>query len=137
MSKMWVRVVAALAVLVSAVVHLVMWFDGVRDQGVVGVAFMVNAVAGLVIAALLLAWRHWLPGFLTLGFGASTLGAFVVSTTVGLFGVHADWSGGYVWAAAVSEVVAIVTGAWLLAGGRSGSEPGRQHGAAVHGLHLH
>ncbi|MGH3425781.1 MAG: hypothetical protein ACRDO8_13690 [Nocardioidaceae bacterium] len=104
------RLVAAVAVLVSAVVHLRLWLDGFRDLDVVGPAFMLNAVAGIVITALLLLWRHWLTLLLALGFGVATLGAFVISTTVGLFGVHEHWVGFYVWAAAVSEAVAIVAG---------------------------
>ena len=111
---MWLRIVAAVAVLVSAVVHLKLWFDGFRDIDVIGPAFMLNAVAGVVIAVLLLAWRHWIPSFLAAGFGASTLGAFIISATVGLFGVHESWSGGYVLAAAISEAVAIVAGLALL-----------------------
>ena len=109
---MWLRSVAAVAALVSAAVHLWLWTEGVRHQEVIGPAFLVNAVAGAVIAVLLLAWRHWLPLLLVVGFGLSTLGAFVVSTTVGLFGVHASWEGWDEWVAAAAEVVAIVTGAW-------------------------
>jgi hypothetical protein len=111
---MWLRIVAAVAVLVSAVVHLKLWFDGFRDIDVIGPAFMLNAVAGVVIAVLLLVWRHWVPSFLAAGFGASTLGAFIISATVGLFGVHESWSGGYVLAAAISEAVAMVAGLALL-----------------------
>lgn len=108
------RVLAAVALVVSAAVHLKLWFGGVRDQSV-GPAFLVNVVAGVVIAILLLTWReHWLPAFLTLGFGVSTLGAFIISTTVGLMGVHAHWEGFYVFAAAISEVVCIAVGAMLL-----------------------
>ena len=51
-----------------------LWFDGTRDLDVVGPAFMVNAVAGLVIAVLLVTWQHWVPLFLAVGFGVSTLG---------------------------------------------------------------
>lgn len=110
---MFVRVVAAAAAVVSAVVHLWLWFDGVKDQGEVGVMFMVNAVAGVVIAVLLVGWRHWVPLFLVAGFGASTLAAFLISTTVGLFGVEAGWSW-YAWVAAISEVVCVVAGLWAL-----------------------
>ena len=68
-----------------------------------------------MIAVLLVAWRHWIPAFLTFGFGVATLGAFILSTTPsGINGVHSRWEGGYVWAAAIAEVVAIVTGAVLL-----------------------
>lgn len=106
---MRIRWITALAVLISAGVHLRMWFEGVRSQHVVGSAFMVNAVAGVVIAILLISWQHWVPLFLGLGFGVSTLGAFIVAATVGLYGVHDHWTGGYVWTAAISEAVAIAT----------------------------
>ena len=62
----------------------------------------------------LVAWRHWFPAFLAFGFGLSTLGAFVVSTTVGLFGVNETWTGWAVWTAAISEAAAIVLGGLLL-----------------------
>src|SRR3954462_9171985 len=101
----------AAAVLVSAYVHLKLWFDGFRDIDKIGPAFMLNAVAGAVIAVLVLLWRHWLPLLLAVGFGASTLGAFIISATVGLFGVHEVWTGGWVWSAAISEAVAVVAGA--------------------------
>jgi hypothetical protein len=110
---MLVRMVAAVAAAISSVVHLWLWFDGVKDQGEVGVMFMINAVAGVVIAVLLIGWEHWLPPFLVAGFGASTLGAFFISATVGLFGIEAGWSW-YAWVAAVSEVVCIAAGLWSL-----------------------
>lgn len=108
------RHLAAAAVLVSALVHLYLWLDGMRDADVVGPAFLLNAVGGALIAVLLIAWRHWVPAFLALGFGLSTLTAFVLAATVGLFGVEEGWTGWAVWVAAVSEVVAVVAGARLL-----------------------
>lgn len=129
---MGMRLLAAVAVLVSAVVHLYLWFEGFRDLEVIGPAFLLNAAGGAVIAVLLLTWSHWVPALLTLGFGLSTLGAFVVSTTVGLFGVQEQWIGWAVWTAAGSEVVAIVLGGLLLLREnplRSGGQP--QHHAAA------
>ena len=106
------RLIGALAALVSAAVHLYLWFDGVKDQGTVGALFVVNVLAGAVIAVLLLLWRHWIPLFLLAGFGASTLGAFLIATTSGgLFGIHTGWSW-YAWLAAVSEVAAIICGVY-------------------------
>jgi len=107
---MVMRFLVAAAVLVSAAVHLYLWFDGFRSLHVVGPAFLLNAVGGAGIAVLLLTWRHWVPLLLAVGFGVSTLGAFLISATVGLFGVHEQWQGFYVWAAAVSEAFAIVAG---------------------------
>ncbi len=110
MSVLSLRLLAAVAALVSAAVHLYLWFDGVRHQHMIGPMFLVNVAAGIVIAVLLLTWHHWVPLFLVTGFGASTLGAFVIASTVGLYGIHTHWSGFAVWAAAVAEVVAVVTG---------------------------
>ena len=77
------RALGAAALVVSAADHLKLWFAGVRHQSV-GPAFLVNVVAGVVIAVLLLRWHHWVPAFLTLGFRGSTpAGAFVLATTVG------------------------------------------------------
>lgn len=124
---MKLRAIGAVAAAVSAVVHLYLWFDGVKDQGTVGALFVVNVVAGLVIAVLLLTWRSWLPPFLLAGFGASTLGAFLISVTVGLFGIETGWSW-YAWLAAASEIVAILVGLWLLkaeGGGASARSPGQ------------
>lgn len=112
---MALRIVTAVAALVSAAVHgILWWFLDYRAIGVVGPAFLLNAVAGVVIAVLLLTWHHWVPALLVTGFGASTLAAFAVSATVGLFGVHERWSGGWVLTAAVSELVCVVGGLVLL-----------------------
>ena len=108
---MTVRIVVAVAVLVSAYVHLYEWLNGYRHEHVIGPLFVVNIVAGVVIAVLLVTWKHWLAPFLAFGFGASTLGGFALATTsAGLFDDHEKWQGSYVWIAAVTEAVAIVLG---------------------------
>ena len=135
---MGMRMLAAVGVLVSAAVHLWLWFDGYRDIEVIGPAFMLNAVAGAVIAGLLLAWRHWIPPFLAVGFGVSTLGAFVISATVGLFGVQESWTGGAVLTAAASEVVAVLAGLVALAQAHPwGSRRELQDRLSVRRAHLH
>jgi len=95
-------------VLLSAVIHLDLWADGMKNTRVGG-AFMVNAVGGLAIGVLVLVWRHWFPLFLAAGFGAATLGAFLLSTTsAGFMGVHEQWQGFDIWACAIAEAGAIV-----------------------------
>jgi hypothetical protein len=112
---MKLRIIVAAAVLVSGAVHLKLWADGFRDISVIGPLFLLNAVAALVIAGAVLRWRNWPPLLVAVGFGASTLGAFVISATVGLFGVHEVWNrGGYAVTANVSELVALVVGSWAL-----------------------
>jgi hypothetical protein len=128
---MTLRIVIAAAVLVSAFVHLREWLDGFRHVHVIGPLFLVNIVAGVVIAVLLVTWRHWFAPFLALGFAATTLGGFVLATTgAGLFGDHEKWQGSYVWVAAASEAAVIVLS--LLALSREmHTSPVRQHSTAV------
>lgn len=108
------RGLTASGVAVSAVVHLELWAAGMRFLDVVGPAFLLNAAGGLAIAVTVLFWRHWLPLLAAIAFGLGTLGAFVLSTTVGFFGVHETWSGVPQLVSAVSEVVAVVFGAAAL-----------------------
>jgi hypothetical protein len=110
---MIVRLVTAVAVLVSAAVHFDLW-PKVRDNDVIGPAFLLNGIGGVVIALLVLFWRHWAPPLLAVGFGLSTIGAFTISATVGMYGVHEHWEGFSVWAAFIAEVVAVVGGVVLL-----------------------
>jgi hypothetical protein len=113
-NAMKLRSLASAGVLVSAAIHLYLWFDGFRHTDIVGPAFLLNAVGGTIIAVLLVTWRHWIALLLAVGFGASTLGAFITATTVGLFGVHEHWTGWEVWTAAASEVIAIAAAGTVL-----------------------
>ena len=112
------RWVTALAVLVSAVVPLYLWKEGRRAVGVIGPAFQLTGAGGIVIAAAVLGWRHWLTLLAAAGFGAATLGAYVLSRTVGLAGVRETiWTPEAVISAVV-EVLAIVSAvvAWRAEG---------------------
>ena len=121
------RILAALAVLVSAYVHLYEWRSGMRHVHVIGPLFIVNIVAGVAIAVLLFTWRHWLAPFLALGFGATTLGGFALATTsAGLFGDHEKWQGSYIWAAAIAEAVTVLAALFSLSRELL-TEPERQH----------
>jgi hypothetical protein len=122
---MKMRMLAAAGVLVSAAVHLYLWFHVFRHAHVVGPAFMVNAVGGTAIAVLLVTWRHWVPLVLAVGFGVATLGAFIIAATAGLYGVHEHWTTWEVWTAAAAEIVVIVAAGTLLLQGyplRSGHQ---------------
>lgn len=131
------RLIAAAAVLVSGWIHLKLWIDGTRHLDVIGPAFMINAVAAVVIAVMLMAWRHWVPLFLTVGFGASTFAAFVISATVGLFDVNESFSGSYEWASLVSEAAAVVFGLWAAWQEGYLSQLKLEHRQAVRRQHLH
>lgn len=134
---MSLRLAAAVGVLVSGLVHLWLWFEGFSEIRWIGPLFMLNAVAGVVIAVLLLLWRSWVPPLLAVGFGGSTLVAFLISATVGLLGVHEIFSGTWQIVAGVADVLAVVAGLAVLwrgrpttgSAGRSAREP--QDGFAV------
>lgn len=116
----WVlRVLVALALLGSAWVHLDVWLGGYRQLALLGPLFMVNVVAGVVIAAGILSWRHWLPALAAVGFGAATLGAFLLSVTVGFLTTNefGGFHGVLEISAVVTEVVCIVGGAALVRSG--------------------
>ena len=128
---MTTRYVAAVAVLVSVSIHLVLWFQGMRSVHVIGPLFLLNVVGGIVIVALLLRWPHPGAGVLAACFGAATLGAFTMASTIGLFGDHPAWEGFSVFAAALSELVAIVAGLAILLEDNDDPVPTPRHSNAV------
>lgn len=134
---MSMRLLAAVAVLVSAAMHLYLWFEGYRDIDTIGPAFLLNAFGGGVIVVLLLFWRHWIPPLLAVGFGLSTLGAALLSVTVGLFGFEETWEGWEVWTAAISEIAAVVLGAMVVLRESLRASRGQpEHHASVRRSHL-
>lgn len=88
------RILVVLGLLGSAWVHFDLWqFEYFSQIDVIGPLFLVNTVAGVVIAIAVVAWRHWLPVLLAIGFGAVTLVAFLLSLREGgFFGVQEDFT---------------------------------------------
>ena len=83
------RLTGAASVLAMAAIHLYLWSDGYAAIAVVGPSFLVNAVAGVAVAAaLLLVPVRVLAPVALLGavLVAGTLAALLLSLTVGLFG---------------------------------------------------
>jgi hypothetical protein len=73
----------------SAGIHLELWIEGYRDIATIGVLFLLNAISGaLLVVALLAAPTRLLAIVAALGalFMAGSLGALILSLTVGLFG---------------------------------------------------
>jgi len=109
----WIlRVVVAAALLGSAGVHYFLWTQGY--SGIVGPLFLLNAIAGLVIAIGVLAWRHWLPPLLAAGFGVATLVPYILAATVGFLGVHDQFNSQPEYWGVITEAVCIVGGLALL-----------------------
>ena len=127
--------VGALAVLVIGYVHYSLYFKsgyrGIAPESFAGLtisrAFAFNAVAGLLIAwALAVSLR--VPRLATpaaragVGFAAATLGAYVLTRTVGLLGFQDDQRVTEAIVAAVAELVALGSlGSWLAVSRRRGA----------------
>ncbi|HEU4567376.1 MAG TPA: hypothetical protein VFR99_05020 [Marmoricola sp.] len=109
------RGLSAAGVLLSGVVHLDVWFSGVRDFSVLGPLFLLNFAGGMVIGVGMLAWRHWLPAFLAAGYAATTLVFFYISVVHGLFGVQESLGGWQEVMAQVSELAALAFGLSVVA----------------------
>jgi hypothetical protein len=103
---------AALAV-TSGAIHLHLWAEGYRTIPTIGPLFLFQGVAGVVLGVVLAASRRLLAAVATAGFMVATIGGFLLSDYVGLFGfsdtLSAPWAG---MALAVE-----IAGAVVLAGG--------------------
>src|SRR6266480_101663 len=89
-------------------IHLHLWLEGYRQIPTDGPLFLVDAIAALVLAAVLLAFSRPLAGLLAGGYTASTLGALVISLTVGLFGFRESISASYVVESIIIEVITVL-----------------------------
>jgi len=107
---LWVmRILSALFLLAAGVIHLYLVFNGVG--GMLGVAFTLNFVAGLVLAIAMLTLRGRLLKWatvLSLLFLLATLGALVLALTVGLFGITQTWDFTLVPETVIIESIGIV-----------------------------
>ena len=94
--------------------HLHLWLEGYRQIPTDGPLFLLDAVAGLVLAALLLVWAAPLAGLLAAGYTASTLGALLISLSVGLFGFRESISASYVTQSlAIESITVLALLSWI------------------------
>jgi hypothetical protein len=110
-------------------IHLHLWQEGYRQIPTNGPLFLIDAVAGFALAALLLAWPRPLVGLLAAGYTAATLGALLISLNVGLFGFRESTQASYVTESLTIETITLLALiAWTIqaavgAGARSTRKP--------------
>jgi hypothetical protein len=111
------RIVIAVGSLAIGGLHLWLYFDSYRDIPIenVGRSFVANAVASVVVAAVVLLWRHPLALLAPLLFANATLIAFAMSRTDrGVFNfTESGWDPSP--QAALSVVIEIATAAACVA----------------------
>ncbi len=103
------RILSAILLLATGGIHLFLVFDGVG--GTLGVLFVLNAVAGIVLGIAMLVLRGRIlkiAAVLGLLFLIASLLALVLALTVGLFGITESWSFTLVPETVVVEAVGIV-----------------------------
>jgi hypothetical protein len=100
-----ILIAAAATVAVSAVVHLHLWNTGYRHLPTVGPLFLLQAVSGFVLSALLIVTRRVWAAVLSFGLISATLAGFIMALYVGLFGFRDSWSAPFAGMAFNYEVV--------------------------------
>ncbi|MFE5671368.1 hypothetical protein ACFQ58_07130 [Agromyces sp. NPDC056523] len=103
------RILSAIVLLIVGGIHLYLVFVGVG--GVLGVLFVLNAIAGLVLAIGMLVLHGRLLSIttvLSLLFVIATLAALLLALTVGFFGITETWDFTLVPETVVIESIGIV-----------------------------
>jgi hypothetical protein len=103
------RILSAIVLFAIGGIHLFLVFDGVG--GVLGVLFILNAIAGIVLAIGMLALHGRLlklAAVLGLLFIIASLLALVLALSVGLFGITETWSFTLVPETVVIDAIGVV-----------------------------
>ena len=88
--------------------HLHLWLEGYRQIPTDGPLFLLDAVAGFALAALLLLWAAPLTGLAAAGYTVSTLAALLISLSVGLFGFRESITASYVTQSLAIEAITVL-----------------------------
>ena len=89
-------------------IHLHLWLEGYRQIPTNGPLFLLDALAGFALAAALVAWPRPLAGLVAAGYTGSTLGALLLSLSVGLFGFRESISASYVTQSLALETITLL-----------------------------
>ncbi len=103
------RIISAIALLVIAGIHIFLLFDGVG--GLLGVLFVLNGIAGIVLAIGMLALRGRflaIATVLSLLFVIASLASLLLALTVGLFGITESWNFTLVPETVIVEAIGVV-----------------------------
>ena len=106
-------------------IHLDLWLEGYRQIPTNGPLFLAGAAAGFIAAAAVLARPRPLAGLLAAGYTAATLGALIISLTVGLFGFRESISASYVAQSLAIKAITVLALTGWTALAAPHPEPGR------------
>jgi predicted lipoprotein with Yx(FWY)xxD motif len=85
--RSWYYGIAGAALLIaSGAIHLDLYLTGYRSIPTIGWLFLLQIIAAFLLAVAILVTRNWLAAAAGAGFAISTLGGYLLSLKVGLFG---------------------------------------------------
>jgi hypothetical protein len=100
--------VGALLLVWSAVIHYHLWDDGYRSIATIGPLFLLQSIAGVVIALGVAVVRRLWAALAGIGFALATLAGFLISVVHGLFGFEETWLAPFAQQAFALEVASVV-----------------------------
>jgi hypothetical protein len=94
----------------SAYIHFHLWNEsnGYRSIPTIGVLFLLQSIAGLIIGIGLVVVRRLWAAIIAIGFALSTIAGFLLSVARGLFGFKDSWLAPFAKQAFTIEVIAVV-----------------------------
>jgi hypothetical protein len=98
----------AALVAATALIHLYLWADGYRHIATIGPLFLAQAIVGLCLAVVLVAYPCVASAAAGGAYLVATLGAFTLSASVGLFGFQDRLDAPWASDALVVEVAGLV-----------------------------
>ena len=84
--RSWLAIAGAALLVASGAIHLDLYLTGYRTIPTIGPLFLLQVIAAFVLAAAILITGNWLAAAAGAGFAVSTLGGYLLSLWVGLFG---------------------------------------------------
>lgn len=108
------RVLTALAVAITAALHLFMYLEWASGIFPLGAAFVAQGVLGLVLAVVLLTVRGPLVLWGALVYGLGSVAAFFLSSVTGFLGVMPQLVGWQEWVSKCAELLAALLAAAAL-----------------------
>jgi hypothetical protein len=117
--------VGAALLAISGVIHLYLWGKqyGYRDVPTIGPLFLIQGIATILIALLVIASRRVVALLVGAGTMAASVVALILAVEVGLFGFRDSWAAPYAKTSLYEEtaggVVLLAAAVWLAWSGRS------------------
>lgn len=100
--------IGAVLLVLSAVIHLHLWSQSYQHIPTIGPLFLVQGIAGIVLAVLVAVFRRLVVLAGAALFAIGTIGGLLLSVYVGLFGFQDSLSAPYATASLIIEAIAFV-----------------------------